>query len=258
MGDAQLLGGRYQQLEVLGEGGEARVHRAFDTVDGKEVALRLPKNPRSANHRGGPVRRHSGWVEVLGTGEDEAAGIYQVLELLRGETLRHLVQRAPLTEGEWANFVTESLAAVEALHEAGWVHGDLNAENFMFISGTGQWKLLELPFLHFSPLKERSTAFGSIHTIAPEQLQGKAADARSDLYALGCLYYYAASGEWPHAGNRSQDVAISILRFSPPELSEKAGRLSREKAAGVMRLLERDPARRGATVAEARRLLAVA
>ena len=258
MPDEQLWGGRYRRLDFLGEGGEAQVFRAVDTLEVRDVALRLPKNPGTAKPGAAVTRQNPGWVQVLGMGVDIDAGPYQVLELLRGETLGVQVRRQALAASAWNQFVVQSLAALEALHHEGWAHGDLNAENFMFIPETARWKLLELPFLHFSPLKERSTAFGSIHTLSPEQLQGRTADVRSDLYALGCLYYFAASGEWPHPGNRSQEVAISILRFAPQELRIKAGHLPPAAVAGVMHLLDREPARRCPSVEEARRLLAVA
>ena len=110
-------------------------------------------------------------------------------------------------------------------------------------------------FLRAAVPAARSPAFGSIHTLAPEQLQGRVADARSDLYALGCLYYYAAVGEYPHVGATSQEIAISLLRFSPTPLREKMPGWPVEASSGVMKLLERDPERRCSSAAEARQLL---
>ncbi len=74
--------------------------------------------------------------------------------------------------------------------------------------------------------------FGSIYTLAPEQINGAAPDARSDLYALGCLYYYAAAGRWPHTGRTVQEVAISALLHTPTELREAAPGLRRPGPTG--------------------------
>ena len=257
MAEAAVLAGRYRLGPLLGEGGEARVCRAIDLIRGVEVAVRLPKEAPAANVASSIPELHPGWVEVLETGDDPRQGPYQILELLDGETLKALILRAPLERLEWTKFVRESLDAVEALHHAGWVHGDLNAENFI-LTIKAKWKLLELPFLRFSPLQSRSAAFGSIHTLSPEQLQNQAADQLSDIYALGCLYYFVACGQWPHAGSRAQDIAISILRFDPPPLANQAAGFSGAASNGVMRMLARKGADRCATAAEARRLLAVA
>lgn len=248
-----LIANRYRLADLIGSGGEARVFRARDLQEERDVAMRLPLGAQEAASPVSPPKFHSGWVQLLGSGTDPLQGPYQVLELLEGETLRQQVQKAPLDDEAWRTFIQQSLDAVEALHEAGWVHGDLNSENFLRTASS--WKLLELPFLRLAPPRGRSAAFGSIHSIAPEQLQGQPADSRSDLYALGCLYYYAAAGEYPHAGGTRQEIAISLLRFPPTPLQEKSPARPRASCDGVMALLERDPQKRCPSIAAARRLL---
>jgi serine/threonine protein kinase len=254
MPEKTLIAGRYRLSDELGSGGEARVFRAHDVQEGREVAVRLPVRPEPPVDRPGAPEFHPGWVRLLGAGFDPDQGAYQVFELLEGETLRRKVESAPLGEEAWRSFVGQSLDAVGALHDAGWVHGDLNGENFLQ-TGAG-WKLLELPFLRLGG--HHSVAFGSIHTLAPEQLQGHAPDDRSDLYALGCLYYYAAAGEYPHPGASRQEVAISLLRFPPTPLEEKATGLPARLAEWTMGLLKVEAAKRCPSVAAARRLLAIA
>jgi serine/threonine-protein kinase len=167
-----------------------------------------------------------------------------------------LIPSGTLAPEDWRTFVGQSLDAVDALHAAGWVHGDLNADN-LFQSSTG-WKLLELPFYRFAPPAKRSALFGSIHTLAPEQIDGAPADALSDLYSLGCLSYYAAAGTYPHPGANSREVAIHCLRFPPEPLGEKAPGLPAPWCDWVMTLLAREPAQRFSSVAAARQLLGVA
>jgi serine/threonine protein kinase len=249
-----LIDGRYLLLADLGSGGEARVFRARDTTTGDEAALRLALRPGTPTPRDSLPAFHDGWVRLLAAGSDPRYGAYQVFELLEGRTLGQLT--GPLGPDEWRLFVGQSLDAVEALHAAGWTHGDLNAGNF-FQTASG-WKLLELPFLRLEPPAGRSALFGSIHTLAPEQIDGARADVRSDLYALGCLYYYAASGAYPHPGANSQEVAVHCLRFAPDPLGEKAPGLPAPWSAWVMTLLARDPRHRFPNVAAARQLLGVA
>jgi len=247
---------RYVLLAPLGSGGEARVFRARDETSGSEVAVRLALHDAASVVSAPPATSHEGWVQFFDSGIDHQHGVYQVFVLLEGQTLGEIVRAGALHCDDWRAFVEESLAAVDALHRANWVHGDLNADNF-FHTAAG-WKLLELPFFRFDPPPGRSALFGSIHTLAPEQIDGARADARSDLYALGCLYYYAASGAYPHPGATSQEVAIHCLRFAPESLSEKAPGLPAAWSDWVMTLLARDPQHRFPSVAAARQLLGVA
>jgi len=251
-----IIDSRYELLADLGSGGEARVFCARDTTTGENVALRLAQRFETQNVSGQTPAFHDGWVRLLAAGSDPQVGAYQVFELLEGRTLGQLIPSGPLGPGEWRLFVDQSLDAVEALHSAGWAHGDLNADNF-FQTASG-WKLLELPFLRLDPPAGRSALFGSIHTLAPEQIDGAIPDVRSDLYALGCLYYYAASGAHPHPGANEQEIAIHCLRFEPDPLGEKAPGLPASWSAWVMTLLARDPGHRFPTVAAARQLLGVA
>lgn len=250
----ETIASRYRLLENIGSGGEARVFRAHDLVAGMDVAVRLP--PPGEAH--GTIHEiptyHPGWVRLLDRGTDREHGPYTVFELLRGKTLGALVRHRPFLPDAWLEFVRQSLEAIEALHHAGWVHGDLNADNFLLDAGV-KWKLLDLPFQHAEPVKNRSPLFGSIYTLAPEQFGGQMAALRSDIYALGCLYYYAACGRYPHADGNEAEIAVGRLRFPAEPLHERAPSLSRTMASWVMRLLEREPDDRPASASEAWRLL---
>jgi serine/threonine protein kinase len=255
----ETIASRYRLEEKIGTGGEASVFRATDLSTHREVALRL--SPTEVGESPQPTRdvpaHHPGWVRLLDRGVDPAHGAYAVFELLRGETLGELTKRGPLPPDAWLAFARQSLDAVEALHGAGWLHGDLNADNF-FLDGNATWKLLELPFHHAAPVKKRSALFGSIYTLSPEQFADRPADARSDLYALGCLYYKAASGVYPHAGGSEADIAIGRIRFPAEPLGPRARGLSGALAGWVMRLLERDPDDRPSDAGAARQLLELA
>jgi serine/threonine-protein kinase len=248
-----VIGQRYVLNDPVGSGGEALVFCACDLTTQKEVALRLPRKPGNYTLTHELPTFHPGWVQLLDWGEDPEHGSYQVFELLKGQTLDEIVQAAVLTPNNWVEFAHQSLDAVGALHEAGLIHGDLNAANFVR-AATG-WKLLELPFLHYDPPAGRSALFGSIYTLTPEQLDGTPIDARSDHYALGCLYYYAGSGQYPHAGGSSQDIAINRLRFPATPLAEIAPALPAAWCDWTMYLLERDPQNRFPDTATARQLL---
>jgi serine/threonine protein kinase len=250
----KIIASRYRLEEEIGAGGEARVFRARDLTLESEVAVRVALRPGSVARARIPAHPYPGWVRLLDSGIDEEQGPFQVFELLSGKTLSALVQQAPLEPASWRSFVRQSLDAVEALHEAGWVHGDLNADNFICTTGS-IWKLIELPFCHFDAPEDRSPLFGSIYTLAPEQLGGARPGFLADLYSLGCLYYYAGSGGYPNAVGGAQDIVVDRLRFTAAPLAEKASGLLWTETSFVMSLLERDPQKRPANIAAARCLL---
>jgi serine/threonine protein kinase len=256
-----LFDGRYEMLESLAAGGEAEVRRARDTRTGDEVAIRLARPEHHLTNPGEPAPMpdfHPGWVRYFRSGRDAQRGPYQVFELLRGETFSQRMEKGPFDPGEWLAFARESLAAVAALHAAGWTHGDLNAGNFVRLETSPHaWKLLELPFLHLNSHQPHTSLFGSIYTLAPEQLEGRAADTASDVYALGCLYYRGATGEFPHHGTNAE-IAIARLRFPPEPPGTKAPAFPGQWAAWILTLLEREPQTRPDAAAAARHLLAMA
>jgi eukaryotic-like serine/threonine-protein kinase len=247
---------RYVLLAPLGSGGEAHVFRARDEQSGEEVAVRLALGHVSSVMTAAPAFENEHWVRFIDSGIDPQHGAYQVFELLEGQTLGEIVAREPLGCEAWRDFVEQALVAIEALHQANWVHGDLNAGNFMSTS-TG-WKLIELPFYRFETAAARSTMFGSIYTLAPEQIDGAKASVPSDLYALGCLAYFAASGQWPHGGDSIRQIAFDRLTLLPADLCELAPQLPATWSEWVMKLLARQPSERPPSAAAARQLLAEA
>ena len=250
-----IVANRYELGETLGTGGEARVFRARDRTTGAEVALRMKGESVGASPRPpAPSPLHPGWVRLLDRGTDPACGTFTTFELLRGETLGALVSRQPLASPAVLEFARQSLDAVGALHAAGWMHGDLNADNFLLHDGR-TWKLLELPFHHGAPPEIRSALFGSIYTLAPEQIAGRRPDAASDLFALGCLYYYAACGRYPHGDGSGAEIAIGRLRFAPAPLDDLAPDLPPRLGAAIRRMLARDPVDRPPDAAAACQLL---
>ncbi len=228
---------RYVLLAPLGSGGEgpASSARAMSRAGAKSrCGWRWGRSPRLC-----PPRRRPG-TSAGSTSSIPAwirsTGAYQVFELLEGKTLGEMIKDGAMDAGTWRPFVDQSLDAVEAVHLANWAHGDINADNFMLTGGG--WKLIELPFFHFETPVQRSAIFGSIYTLAPEQIDGAKPSVRSDLYSLGCLYYYAAAGRWPQEGSTIQEIAISRLMRPAADLKGETAR-----GAGALVRLGHAPAR---------------
>jgi serine/threonine protein kinase len=237
-----LLSDRYEVGPRLGAGGEAEVFRARDLKTGADVAVRiLHRPPGIPTHPTEPAVWHPAWVRRLDRGADPVQGAYAVFELIEGETLAERVARGPLSIDEWRVLAAELVDALAVLHEAGWVHGDLNASNLVRETDPARWRLLELPF-HAESFA--APGLGHAETVAPEQINGQAPDARSDAYALGCLLYFAAAGRYPFSGDSTRDILIDKLLRDPAPLDTIAPDFPPDEAARIMALLERKAAAR--------------
>ena len=247
----KIVASRYELEEEIGAGGEASVFRARDKMTGIDVAIRLG-GPRLADLTKAMQLTHPSWVRLLDGGHDPEHGAFLIFELLRGQTLRRQLEESPFNLAASLNFASRALEAVQMLHDSGWVHGDLNADNFLEDHDAG-WKLLELPF--HRPRQVTKPLFGSIYTLAPEQFAGESPNLSTDIYALGCLCYFAASGQFPHHGATPQEIAVERLRFPTKPLMELVPIFPTSCGDFVMQLLARDPVDRPPNAAAARRLL---
>jgi len=249
---------RYELLEKIAEGGRGVVHRARDRDTGREVAFKRLNAHIAATELQREVRaltaiRHPGVVELLDSGMDETSG-FLVLELLTGETLDARASRAALTLAEFHALAEQSLAALNAVHSAGFIHRDVKPENLVsaeFGVSTAEWRLLDFGLA--VPLGEAAVgaAVGSVHFMAPEQFAGGPVDERTDMYALGCTLYFALSGRFPFDGETSAQVITAHLYLDPAALEAVPPAI----AGWVGRLMRRRREERPADARECARLL---
>ncbi len=237
----------------------SRVYRAIDSTLQREVAVKvlLPHLAPKADARRRFDRearavarlRHPNILEIF----DYAAGDdtelpFIVTEFIRGETLRVFAERVRFLPTELAAmcglFIAKALAHA---HAAGVVHRDLKPENVM-VRADGTLKLMDFGIATLIDRDERMTATGSLlgspAHMAPEIIEGKEADTRSDLFSLGTLLYWLATGKLPFEGSNAGALLKRILDgdYRPAQLSEPA--ISDGLAAVIDGLLMRDPARR--------------
>jgi serine/threonine-protein kinase len=224
---------KYELLEEIGHGGMATVYRARDRRLGREVAVKLIHRhlrdssevaERFAREATAVAKlRHPGIVEVYDVSDPEEPERYLVVELVRGVTLRDRLREGPLPPEVAAAVAIEIGAALEHAHRQGVIHRDVKPENV----------LIELP--RFEPDNERSPmrikltdfgiaklldaqgvtstgqVLGSPAHMAPEQIEGGAVDARTDVFALGVLLYEAMVGRLPFYGDHPAQVLRRVL-----------------------------------------------
>ena len=263
--------GRYQLIEPIGSGGMAVVYRARDTALDREVAVKLlhPHLAQAAESRSRFSREaravarlsHPCIVEIFDYSGDGAPEAYLVTEFIRGQTLRAFAQQAHLADPEVGLLIGRALAdALAHAHAAGVIHRDLKPENVMVVSGDRTAvKLTDFGIARILASEERMTMTGALvgspNHMAPEIVEGKEADARSDLFSLGTILYWLATGQLPFAAaNPTATLRRAITgEFTDPR--ELSPRISVKLASLLNRCLSPDPGGRPASAVEIRTTL---
>jgi serine/threonine-protein kinase len=264
--------GRYEILSPVGAGGMGEVYRARDASLDREVAVkvlpeavatdlvRLERFEREA--KAVAALSHPNILEIYDFGQ-HAEVHYAVTELLEGETLR---ERIPTSGLPWQKVVeigTGIADGVAAAHAKGIVHRDLKPEN-VFITADGRVKVLDFGLARleeaadseaetgtFTPGgTEMGTVMGTVGYMAPEQVRGERADARSDIFALGCVLYEMVSGQRAFAGDTGVEMMAAILKEEPPQLSSSGALLPAELERSIHRCLEKSPEARYQSAAD--------
>ena len=237
--------GAYEILSPLGAGGMGEVYRAKDTRLGRDVAIKvLPEEFFESEERRTRFEREARLLAALN--HPNVAGIHSfeeipgppsrhilVMELLEGETLRSALAGAKVSTKkalEWARQIAQGLAAA---HEKGIVHRDLKPEN-VFVTKDGRIKILdfglakltqaeESPNVTNLPTATRGTepgvVMGTLGYMSPEQVKGKPADARSDIFSFGAILYEMLSGQRAFHRETAAETISAILKEDPPDIS---------------------------------------
>lgn len=263
------MNAHYELLAPLASGGPGVIFRARDARTGQEVAIKRLRHADAAADarllREAQCQarvRHPNIVSVLEAGVDEQGG-YVVMELVRGETLEERIARGTLTMGEFGALARQTLAGLAAAHGLGVLHLDLKPENLMISrlpSGEMQVKILDFGLacdVHTqegdSSLESHRGLHGSIHFMAPEQFRRVTPDKRTDLYALGCVFYHALSGKRPFTGDTTPQVMVAHLYHRLESLATLRPDLPENLVSWIDRLMSPQPASRPASAAAALR-----
>ncbi|MFC5454104.1 serine/threonine-protein kinase [Prosthecobacter fluviatilis] len=266
------MNARYELLAPIAEGGTGSVYKARDLQTGSEVALKrvltcktggcgtaVDALIREAQQQS--ALQHPNIVAVHDFGLD-AEGGYIVMELVRGETLEAMVMREALKTADFDALVRQTLEGMRAVHARGILHLDLKPGNLMvrrLPDGGLQVKILDFGLAQTLPRGKTQTPLpasglpGSVHFMAPEQFERAPADARMDIYALGCLFYYALTQRHPFEGETKPQVMVAHLHHRTQPLGTLRPDLPASTVQWVERLMSRQPADRPASISEALR-----
>jgi len=265
--------GPYQVLAPLGAGGMGEVYRARDTRLDRVVAIKVLRAHLAAD----PDRRarfereaklisqlsHPHICTLYDVGQTEGTD-YLVIEYLEGRTLANRLHKGPLSMDQALQYAIQIAGALEAAHRQGIVHRDLKPANVMLTKGGA--KLLDFGIakaaasgtasLTAAPtLTAEGMLVGTLQYMAPEQLEGLEADARSDLFAFGAVLYEMLTGRRAFAGSSQSSVIAAILDSDPPPVATVQPRTPPALDHVVTTCLAKNPDDRWQSAADVRREL---
>ena len=237
--------GPYEIVAPIGAGGMGEVYRARDTRLERTVAIKvLPGNLSSSPEVRQRFEREAKTISQLShphicalydVGRDGDTD-YLVMEYLEGETLSERLSKGALSLEQTLRYGIEIAEALDTAHRQGIVHRDLKPGNVMltksgvklldfglakaFAPVTQASSLTALPTAMGSPnLTQEGTILGTFQYMAPEQLEGKEADPRTDIFAFGAVLYEMATGQKPFGGKSQASLIAAILEREPPAIS---------------------------------------
>jgi eukaryotic-like serine/threonine-protein kinase len=269
--DSAMVGtsvGRYRLDELLSRGGMGEVWRAFDTTLGRPVAVKLlragltdaaDKKRFVREARSAAQLSHPNVVAIFDVGEWLGAS-YLVMELLEGHTLaEELADNGPLPIADVRDLGAQAAAGLMAAHAAGVVHRDVKPSNLVR-TREGTLKVVDFGIARVldeasTRLTRTGTIVGTAAYIAPEQARGTDADARTDLYALGCVLYQLLAGRTPFVGGPTE-VMYAHLYTEPEPVTRLRPDVPADLESLIFSLLAKDPANRPADAATVRAALA--
>jgi eukaryotic-like serine/threonine-protein kinase len=257
----------YEILGPLGAGGMGEVYRARDPGLKREVAIKVlpvyfsqdPDRLRRFEQeaQAAAALNHPNILAVHRFGTFEGAP-YLVSELLEGTTLGQLLAHGPLPVRKAIDYGTQIARGLAAAHEKGIVHRDLKPEN-IFVTKDGRVKILDFGLAKLTEAKaaptdgptvslhertEPGVVLGTVGYMSPEQVRGKTADARADIFAFGAILYEMLTGKRAFRKPTTTETMTAILNEDPPGISQIAPGTPPALLRIVHRCLEKDPEQR--------------
>ena len=253
----------YEVRRVLGRGGYGIVFEAHDSLLNRSVAIKVLKRDLASRAtsrrrfireaRAGAAINHPNVVTIYHV--EEAGDIpFLIMELIKGQSLRERIRREPkLDVLDVLRIAAQTAQGLAAAHAQGIIHRDVKPGNILLVDAT-RVKITDFGLARVADadveFTSRGLAVGTPAYMSPEQVRGEEIDARSDLFALGCVMYAMFTGHSPFYGHNALEIARRIDSFEPPRLAEVNKSVPAFIDSIVHRLLQKDRNRRYQSAAE--------
>ena len=251
--EGKLLGGRYEIIEKIGNGGMATVYRATDKVLKRDVAVKILRDEFTTDEefikrfeveaQSAARLTHPNIVSIYDVGVEDNFN-YIVMELIRGKTLKEIIleEKGPLPWKWSVNVAIQIASALETAHRNNIVHRDIKPHNII-ITEDGIAKVTDFGIakaVSNSTITAFGTTIGSVHYFSPEHARGGFTDAKSDLYSLGVVLYEMVTGKVPFDADTPVSVALKHMQEKPEEPIEVNPNVPMAVNKIIMKALQKD------------------
>ncbi len=252
--------GKYQIIDKLGQGAMGEVFRGHDPVLNRDVAIKRISSGLDADEslrkrfkreaEAVALLNHPHIITVYELGF-EADQMFMAMELLEGIDLKHAMAQKKLGYAEKLATMEQICEGLAFAHARDLVHRDLKPANIHILPG-GKVKIMDFGLARTagSDMTSTGTVMGTPHYMSPEQVKGLKADARSDVFALGCVFYELLSGRKPFDAESMHGVLFKVMQDEPTSLAEIAPEVPYALVQVVERALAKDPAERFQSASE--------
>lgn len=266
----EMLGrlGNYDIEFEIGRGGMGVVYKAFDADLNRPVAIKI-MSPLLAGRgvarerfareaRAAAAVLHPNVIAIYGVATTDKVP-YLVMPFIKGPSIEQLVEEhGPVPEHDLVCFAMQMAAGLAAAHAQGVIHRDIKPANILIENGVGRVVITDFGLARAeSEVSMTQTGWfaGTPAYMSPEQAKGHECDSRSDLFSLGSVMYYMATGRVPFRGEQPMAVLERIRNESPPPVQQLNSRISKTLADLIEWLLEKDPHKRVQSAAILHQLL---
>jgi len=231
----KIIGGRYELLEEIGNGGMAVVYKGYDKLLGRNVAVKILRQEFNSDNdfiqnftaeaRSAASIAHQNLVGIYDVGKCEEMDCYFiVMEYLKGLTLKDYIKQAGKIEWQEAcSYILQILKGLSAAHAKGVIHRDIKPQNIMLLPN-GVVKIMDFGIARAVSTKTvkigGTETLGSAHYLSPEQAKGRHTDEKSDIYSLGIVLYEMLTGTLPFNAGNAISIAMMHISEKPKVPSE--------------------------------------